>query len=40
MHSIRETCGVIDIDYYHRLFEEFYRSYEKINHNLLGKWKR
>jgi aspartyl aminopeptidase len=35
MHSIRETCGIIDGPYYRDLFMSFYENYEKISHNLL-----
>jgi aspartyl aminopeptidase len=28
MHSIREMCGVCDLEYYRRFFEEFLKSYE------------
>ena len=30
MHSIRETCGVLDAYYYYKLFESFYKNYEGI----------
>ncbi|TNV81950.1 hypothetical protein FGO68_gene5546 [Halteria grandinella] len=30
MHSVRETCGVVDIWQYKRLFEAFFREYGKI----------
>ena len=30
MHSIRETCGVIDLLYYRRLFNAFFRHYSKL----------
>ncbi|CAD8200829.1 unnamed protein product [Paramecium pentaurelia] len=36
MHSIRETAGVVDGYYLEKLFVEFYRKYEKIDHKLLG----
>lgn len=36
MHSIRETCGVIDGYYYHLLFKGFFQKYETINHTLLS----
>ena len=36
MHSIRETCGVIDLLYYKRLFGSFFNNYEKISLDLLG----
>lgn len=35
MHSIRETCGVLDTVYYYELFKAFYQHYETINHDLL-----
>ena len=35
MHSIRETCGIIDGVYYQDIFRAFYDHYEKINHDLL-----
>ena len=38
MHSIRETCGVIDTVYYFELFKVFYEQYETINHDLLDHW--
>lgn len=36
MHSIRETCGVVDILYYRRLFHEFLTNYTSISQDLLG----
>jgi aspartyl aminopeptidase len=30
MHSIRETCGVIDLLYYKRLFNSFFLNYTTI----------
>eukprot|EP01012_Entosiphon_sulcatum_P020338 TRINITY_DN2530_c0_g1_i1.p1 TRINITY_DN2530_c0_g1~~TRINITY_DN2530_c0_g1_i1.p1 ORF type:complete len:477 (-),score=94.85 TRINITY_DN2530_c0_g1_i1:19-1428(-) len=30
MHSIRETCGVVDTWYYQHLFQEFFHSFHKI----------
>lgn len=30
MHSVRETCGVVDIWQYKRLFEAFFREYSMI----------
>lgn len=30
MHSIRETCGVIDMVFYKRLFDSFYQSYSTV----------
>ncbi len=38
MHSIRETCGVIDGAYYRGLFSSFYENYEHIKHDLLDHW--
>lgn len=38
MHSIRETCGVLDGVHYNNLFREFYGGFEKINHDLLDHW--
>jgi aspartyl aminopeptidase len=35
MHSINETCGVLDTFYYKSLFEAFFREYELIPHDLL-----
>jgi len=35
MHSIRETCGVLDCAYQLSLFKEFFKSYETINTNWL-----
>lgn len=36
MHSIRETCGVIDGLHYHNLFKSFFDNYENIHHDLLN----
>ena len=36
MHSIRETCGVIDLLYYKKLFAVFLQEYSKLSENLLG----
>jgi aspartyl aminopeptidase len=36
MHSIRETCGVIDLLYYRDLFAVFLEEYGQINHDLLS----
>ena len=36
MHSIRETCGVIDLLYYKKLFEVFFTSYYELSESLLG----
>lgn len=30
MHSIRETCGVVDLVYYRRLFTSFFHNYSKL----------
>jgi aspartyl aminopeptidase len=35
MHSIRETCGVIDLLYYKRLFQSFIDNYSSISNELL-----
>jgi aspartyl aminopeptidase len=35
MHSIRELCGVCDLEYYRRFFEEFYSGYEKCVGDLI-----
>lgn len=35
MHSIRETCGIIDGCYYQDTFRSFYDNYEKVSHDLL-----
>ena len=35
MHSIRETLGVVDLYYYKTIFEEFFKSYEKVKGNIL-----
>ena len=31
MHSIRETCGVLDLYHYHRLFSSFFENYSSTN---------
>jgi aspartyl aminopeptidase len=36
MHSIRETCGVIDLVYYRDLFGLFFEEYGKIQQDLLS----
>jgi len=36
MHSIRETCGVIDLLYYKFLFACFFNDYSKLTHDLLA----
>lgn len=35
MHSIRETCGVIDLLYYKYLFACFFHDYNKLTNGLL-----
>lgn len=35
MHSIRETCGIIDLLYYRRLFVAFFKNYGKLPDELL-----
>jgi hypothetical protein len=39
MHSIRETAGVLDTLSCYRLFKGFWEGYQKLNVDLLGKWK-
>ena len=36
MHSIRETCGVVDLLYYKFLFACFLHDYAKLSHDLLN----
>lgn len=36
MHSIRETCGVIDLLYYKHMFECFFTKYTSLSHDLLS----
>ena len=36
MHSIRETCGVIDLLYYKKLFAVFMQEYTTLSENLLN----
>lgn len=36
MHSIRETCGVVDLLYYKRLFAVFFSSYYELAQPLLS----
>ena len=36
MHSIRETCGVIDLLYYKFMFECFLTKYTSLSHDLLN----
>lgn len=35
MHSIRETCGIIDGVYYRDLFKSFFQHFENLDHDLL-----
>ena len=35
MHSIRETCGTLDVEYATRLFESFFNHYEDLSRNIL-----
>ena len=35
MHSIREQLGIVDLYYYRTLFEEFFKSYEKVKGNII-----
>jgi aspartyl aminopeptidase len=36
MHSIRETCGVIDLVYYEQLFAVFFNEYSNLSDSLLS----
>jgi aspartyl aminopeptidase len=36
MHSIRETCGVVDLLYYKQLFARFFTEYTELTENLLS----
>lgn len=36
MHSIRETCGVIDLVYYRKLFLSFLGDYSTVSNSLLS----
>jgi aspartyl aminopeptidase len=36
MHSIRETCGTLDLLYYERLFAVFFTEYTELTENLLA----
>jgi aspartyl aminopeptidase len=36
MHSIRETCGVIDVLYYKFLFSCFFNDYNRLSHSLFN----
>ena len=36
MHSIRETCGVIDLIYYEKLFSVFFTQYANLSDSLLS----
>ncbi len=38
MHSIRETCGVIDLVHYRNLFLSFFNNYSSIPTDLLSEW--
>ena len=35
MHSIRETCGVIDLWHYKNLFTSFFNNYNQVNTSIL-----
>lgn len=35
MHSIRETCGILDIWWYRQLFEAFFTKYDG-SHDILN----
>ena len=36
MHSIRETCGVVDLLYYQKLFAVFFQEYSELAGDLLA----
>jgi aspartyl aminopeptidase len=36
MHSVRETCGVIDLLHYKRLFTSFFNNYSSIQTELMS----
>lgn len=36
MHSIRETCGVVDLLYYRKLFAVFFTNYTELSETLLS----
>jgi aspartyl aminopeptidase len=36
MHSIRETCGILDGSHYRDLMKSFYDNFESIDHDLLS----
>ena len=36
MHSIRETCGVVDLLHYRNLFSSFYQNYSRVQADLLN----
>lgn len=36
MHSIRETCGVVDLLYYQKLFAVFFEEYSELSEQLLS----
>lgn len=38
MHSIRETCGVIDLVHYRKLFLAFLDQYSSVQNTLLSEW--
>ena len=35
MHSIRETCGVVDLHHYKRLFDSFFTNYSSVQNDLM-----
>lgn len=36
MHSIRETCGVVDLYYYKKLFAVFFDEFTELSESLLS----
>ena len=36
MHSIRETCGVVDLLYYKKLFAVFFDEFTELSETLLS----
>ena len=36
MHSIRETCGVVDLLYYRKLFNVFFTEFTELSESLLS----
>lgn len=38
MHSIRETCGIIDLFYCKQLFESFFAQYDEVSKQLSKLW--